>query len=216
MRIVDIQSNQDMPREKLNKKGAASLTDVELLQALIGSGVKGSNVKQIAKKLSSMIDDVGIENLTIADVKAIKGIGDAKSTIVFAALEYWRRKFEKQTRPIIDSSEKAAEQLAFIKDKKQEHFILLTLDGARRLIRAHTISIGTLTSTPVHPREVFAPAIDDRANSIIIGHYHPSGSLTVGNKDREVTRRIKDAGELLGIKLDEHIIIASNEFVSAL
>lgn len=211
-----MQSKQDMPREKLNKKGAAALTDVELLQAVIGSGGKGNDFKQIAKNLSNTVDTVGVDKLTIEDVKAIKGIGDAKATVVFAALEYWRRKFVKQTRPLIDSTEKAAEQLAFIKNKKQEHFVMLTLDGARRLIKTHTISVGTLTASLVHPREVFAPAIEDRANSIIIAHNHPSGSLNIGNKDREVTKRIKDAGELLGIKLDEHIIVAGDEFVSAL
>lgn len=93
---------------------------------------------------------------------------------------------------------------------------MLTLDGARRLIKTHTISVGTLTSSLVHPREVFAPAIEDRANSIIIAHNHPSGSLFVGKKDKEVSQRIKDAGDLLGIKLDEHIIIAGDDFVSAL
>jgi DNA repair protein RadC len=211
-----MENKQDMPREKLNKKGAAALTDVELLQALIGSGGKGNDVTQIAKNLSKIIDTVGVDKLTIDDVKAIKGIGDAKAIIVFAALGYWRRKFVKQTRPIIDSTEKAAEQLAFIKDKKQEHFVMLTLDGARRLIKTHTISVGTLTSSLVHPREVFAPAIEDRANSIIIAHNHPSGSLTVGKKDKEVSQRIKDAGELLGIKLDEHIVITGDDFFSAL
>jgi DNA repair protein RadC len=94
--------------------------------------------------------------------------------------------------------------------------VCFTYDGARRLIKTHTISVGTLTSSLVHPREVFAPAIGDRANSIIIAHNHPSGSLTVGKNGREVTRRIKDAGELFGIKLDEHIIITGDEFASAL
>ena len=213
-----MQNKQDMPREKLNKKGATALTDIELLQALIGSGGQGNDVTQIAKNLSKTIDNCiedGIE-LKIEKVKKIKGIGDAKATVIIAALEYWRRKFVKQPRPIIDSAKKAVEQLAFIRDKKQEHFVLLTLDGARRLIKTHTISVGTLTSSLVHPREVFAPAIEDRANSIIIAHNHPSGSLSVGKKDREVTQRIKDAGELLGIKLDEHIIIAGDEFASAL
>jgi DNA repair protein RadC len=216
MRIVDMQNRQDLPREKLNKKGAEALTDIELLQAVIGSGGKGNDFKQIAKNLNATIQNIGIEKLTIVDVKAIKGIGDAKATVVFAALEYWRRKFGKQTRPTIDSTEKAAEQFAFIKDKKQEYFVMLTLDGARRLIKMRTISVGTLTASLVHPREVFAPAMEDRAASIIIGHNHPSGSLDIGNKDKEVTRRIKEAGELLGITLDDHIVIAGDDFVSAL
>jgi len=211
-----MQNKHDLPREKLNKKGAESLTDIELLQAVIGSGGKGNDYKQIAKNLANVIERIGVENLTINDVKTVKGIGDAKATVVFAALEFWRRKFLKQTRPIIDTPEEAAKQLAFIKDKKQEHFVVLTLDGARRLINIHTISIGTLTASLVHPREVFSPAMEDRANSIIIAHNHPSGSLNIGNKDKEVTRRIKESGEILGIKLDDHIIIAGDDFTSAL
>ena len=210
-----MQKKQDMPREKLNKKGAEALTDIELLQAVIGSGGKDNDFKQIARNLSNTIEKIGVNNLAINDVKTIKGIGDAKATIVFAALEYWRRKFEKQTRPLIDNPEKAAEQLAFIRNKKQEYFVMLTLDGARRLINTHTITIGTLTASLVHPREIFALAIEDRAASIIIAHNHPSGSLDIGNKDREVTKRISEAGELLGIILDDHIIIAGDKFVSA-
>jgi len=205
-----------LPREKLKRKGAAALSDIELLQAVIGSGGIGNDYKQIAKNLGSTIDRVGALNLTLDDVKAIKGIGDAKATVVFAALEFWRRKFAKQTRPLIDSIEKAAAQLDFIKNKKQEYFVLLTLDGARRLIKTHTISIGTLTATLVHPREVFAAAMEDRANTIIIAHNHPSGSLDIGSNDREVTRRIKDAGELLGIRLDDHIVVTADGYVSAM
>jgi DNA repair protein RadC len=207
---------RDLPREKLNEKGAAALTDIELLQAVIGSGGKGNDFKQIARNLNATIKRIGVEELTIDDVKAIKGIGDAKATIVFAALEFWRRKFTKQISPIIDSATKAAEQFEFIRDKKREYFVMITLDGARRLIKTHTISMGTLTASPVHPREVFVSAIEDRAASIIIAHNHPSGSLDIGKKDREVTRRIKEAGELLGIKLDDHIIIAGDGFVSAM
>ena len=211
-----MQNKQDLPREKLHNKGAEALSDIELLQAVIGSGGKGNDYKQIAKNLSATIEKVGAEKLTIDDVKAIKGIGDAKATVVFAALEYWRRKFIKQTRPLIDNPEKAAEQFAFIKNKRQEHFVMLTLDGARRLIKTHTITVGTLTASLVHPREVFAPAMEDRAASIIIAHNHPSGSLDISPKDREVSKRIQEAGELLGIKLDDHIIVAGDEFVSAL
>ncbi|MDR1085165.1 MAG: hypothetical protein LBP22_10005 [Deltaproteobacteria bacterium] len=83
-------------------------------------------------------------------------------------------------------------------------------------MKTHTISVGTLTASLVHPREVFAPAMEDRAASIIIAHNHPNGSLDIGNKDKEVTKRINDAGELLGIRLDDHIIIAGDGFASAM
>jgi DNA repair protein RadC len=209
-------ANQELPREKLNSRGASALTDIELLQAVIGSGGKGNDFKQIAKNLNAVIQKTGAEKLTIDDVRAIKGIGAAKATVVFAALEFWRRKFTKPTRPLIDSPEKAAEQFNFIRDKKQEHFAVLTLDGARRLITARVITVGTLTSSLVHPREVFAPAIEDRAASIIIAHNHPSGSLDISASDREVTGRIRESGELLGIRLDDHIIVTGDGFVSAL
>ena len=207
--------SQELPREKLNRKGAAALTDIELLQAVIGSGGKDNDFKQIAKNLNAAIQKIGVEALTIDDVKAIKGIGDAKATVVFAALEFWRRRLTKQIAPLIDSPEKAAAQLHFIRNKKQEYFVLLTLDGARRLINNRTITIGTLMSSLVHPREVFSPALEDRAASIIIAHNHPSGMLDISEHDREVTKRIKLAGELIGINLDDHIIVAGDEFVSA-
>ena len=204
-----------LSRNKLNSKGAAALTDIELLQTIIGSGGKDNSYKQIAKKLYDVIQKVGAENLTIDDVKSVKGIGNAKATVVLAALEFFRRKLVKQTAPLIDSPEKAAEQVDFIRNKKQEHFVMLTLDGARRLINCRTITIGTLMSSLVHPREVFAPAIEDRAASIIIAHNHPSGMLDISEQDREVTKRIKMAGEMLGIKLDDHLVVAECGCASA-
>ena len=211
-----MQSAIELPREKLNRKGAGALSDIELLQIVIGSGGKGNDYKQIAKNLHTVIQKVGAENLTIEDVKAVKGIGDAKASIVFAALEFWRRKFTKQKAPVIDSPETAAKELDFIKDKKQEHFVVMTLDGGRRLIKTRTITIGTLMTSLVHPREVFSPAIEDRAASIIIGHNHPSGLLVISDQDREVSRTIKQAGDLLGINLDDHIVVASDGFTSAM
>jgi len=204
-----------LSRNKLNSKGAASLSDIELLQAMIGSGGKNNDFKQIAKNLNAVIQKVGVADLTIDDVKSVKGIGDAKASVIFAALEFFRRRLTKQVAPFIDSPEKAAEQFSYIAEKRQEYFAMLTLDGARRLIQKRTITVGTLMSSLVHPREVFAPAIEDRAASIIIGHNHPSGMLDISEQDREVTKRIRQAGELVGIRLDDHIIVAGGDFVSA-
>ena len=208
-------SSVELPREKLRRRGASSISDMELLQAVIGSGGKDNDFKQIAKKLNALIINLGSENLTLSDVKSIKGIGDAKATVVFAALEFWRRKLTKQVAPLIDSPEKAVELLGNIKCKKQEHLVLLTLDGARRLINNRIVSIGTLTASLVHPREVFSHAIEDRAASIIIAHNHPSGMLDISENDRLVTRQLRQAGEIIGIRLDDHIIVAGDEFVSA-
>jgi DNA repair protein RadC len=204
-----------MPRDKLIKRGSSSLGDIELLQVFIGSGIQGRDYKFIAKELMATINRVGFDNLTIDDLKRIKGIGDSKATSLFAVLEFARRRYEDSPKPVVDSPEKAADQFSYISEKKQEYFSALTLDGARRLINRHTVSIGTLMSSLVHPRELFALAIEDRAASIIIGHNHPSGLLEVSAQDRDVTRRIRQAGDIIGIRLDDHIIVSKHDFISA-
>ncbi|MCL2707773.1 MAG: DNA repair protein RadC [Defluviitaleaceae bacterium] len=208
--------NPDLPREKLNAKGAAALTDVELLQAVVGSGGPGNDYRQIAKNLNDAICRAGAEKIEIDDIRAVKGIGEAKATVIFAALEFWRRKFAKQTEPPIDSPEAAAKQFNEIRNKRQEYFALLTLDGARRPINNRIITIGTLTASLVHPREVFSYAIEDRAASIIVAHNHPSGALEISEQDRKVTETLRQAGELLGIRLDDHLILTGDGFISAL
>jgi DNA repair protein RadC len=112
-------------------------------------------------------------------------------------------------QPIIDSTEKAVDLFTDIRDEKKEYFVCVTLDGANRLIAKRTVSIGTLTSSLVHPREVFADAITDHAASIIIAHNHPSGSLNPSTADLGITERLRDAGKLLGINVLDHIIVTS-------
>lgn len=201
------------PREKLAARGAASLSDYELLMAIIGSGNKQADVTKIARDLQKLLQDKGRE-LTFDDLLSIGSLGPAKSTQIMAGFELWRRRFESSEQPVIDSPDKAADQLSDIRDKKQEYFVCLTLDGANRLISKRIITIGTLTSSLVHPREVFAEAISDRAASIIVAHNHPSGNLQSSDADRRVTERLKEAGVLLGINLVDHIIVTSKDFVS--
>ena len=152
--------------------------------------------------------------LTYEDLLSIKSLGPAKSAQIMASFELWRRQFEVEERPIIDTAQKAAEQLKDIENKQQEYFVVLTLDGANRLISKRTVTIGTLTASLVHPREVFADAITDRAASIIIAHNHPSGNLEASEADKQVTHRIRQAGEILGIELIDHLIITKNGFTS--
>ena len=201
----------DRPREKMAKYGPQKLSDLELIMAVIGVGVAGADVSQIARDIKKLIAEKGSE-LTFEDVLAVKGMALAKTTKFMAAFELWRRQFEVSERPIIDSPEKAVAQLADIRDKKQEYFVCLTLDGANRLIAKRIISIGTLTSSLVHPREVFADAITDRAASIIVAHNHPSGDLRPSQADYDITDRLQKAGELLGINLISHFILAKSGF----
>lgn len=199
------------PREKLQARGAEALSDYELLMAIIGSGSAHADVTKIARDVRKVLGEKG-SNLTYEDLLKIKGLGAAKATQLMASFELWRRQFEVSERPVIDSPEKAAEQFADIRDKKQEYFVCLTLDGANRLIAKRVISIGTLTASLVHPREVFAEAITDRAASIIVGHNHPSGNLEPSAADKQVTERLKQAGETLGINLLDHLIITKDSF----
>ena len=202
-------------REKFDKRGAAALTDYELLQTIIGSGVKDNDYKGIAQDVTTVFKRVGFNNLTVDDLMSVKGIGKVKAKMLFSAMELSKRQYKRDFRPIIDSPDEAAKMFDDLKNKKKEHVALITLDGARRVIQKHIISIGTLTSSLVHPREIFSPALEDRAASIIIAHNHPSGMLTISEQDREVTKRIKDVGELMGIPLDDHLIITASGYTTA-
>lgn len=213
--MVKIQElrNDERPREKLHLKGAASLSDLELLQALIGSGNRQVDVSKIAKDTLKLLQKHGA-NIRYEQLEKVAGMGAAKITELLAAVELAKRYLVESDRPIIDSPEKAVDQLADIRDKKQEHFVCLTLDGANRLITKRTITIGTLNASLVHPREVFADAITDRAASIIVGHNHPSGNLIASPADDDVTARLLEAGDILGICLKDHLLMTPKSYAS--
>jgi len=206
-------AKSNRPREKMQLKGPEALSDFELLQALIGSGNANADVVKIARDTLKLIQKHGA-NITYEQLQAVTGLGPARITEILSALELSKRYLIDSDKPIIDTPEKAVEQLSDIRDKKQEYFVCLTLDGANRLIAKRIITIGTLTSSLVHPREVFADAITDRAASIIVAHNHPSGTLKPSSADNEVTERLQESGELLGILLADHIIITKDNFAS--
>ena len=205
MKLRD-KKDSDKPREKLAAKGPAALPDLELLMAIFGSGNAQADVTKISRDVRKLLAEKGSE-LAYEDLLKVKALGPAKATQFMAAFELWRRQFEVSERPIIDSTEKAVKLLADIRDKKQEYFVCLSLDGANRLIAKRIITIGTLTGSLVHPREVFADAITDRAASVIVAHNHPSGSLNPSAADLAVTERLREAAELLGLTLLDHLIV---------
>ena len=201
----------DRPREKLARYGTARLSDLELLMAIIGSGNKQADVGKIAREVLKIVRKKG-GYVSYDDLRGVVGLGDAKIPVIVASLELARRYLLDSDQPIIDSPEKAVELLVDIRDKKQEYFVCLTLDGANRLIAKRVVTIGTLTASLVHPREVFADAIADRAASIIVAHNHPSGSLRPSQVDITTTERLKHAGELLGVPLVYHLLITKQSF----
>ena len=210
-KITDI-PEFDRPREKLQKKGVKALSDVELLSVLIGKGVKGKDVLQIAKEVLKLAEK-DINNLTLKNLENIEGIGLAKASQILAAIEFSKRILLKETVKISSAADivKLAEDL---KNKKQEYFLTFTLDGANNLIKKRVVFIGTLNRSLVHPREVFADAITDRAASIIFVHNHPSGSLVPSKEDKLITNRLVEVGNIIGIKVLDHIIISKNGYLS--
>lgn len=214
MRISD-RHPLDRPREKLARYGTARLGDLELLMAIIGSGNARADVGKIAREVLKIVRQKG-GDISYDDLRGVVGLGEAKIPVIVASLELARRYLLDSDQPIIDSPEKAVELLSDIRDKKQEYFVCLTLDGANRLIAKRVVTIGTLTASLVHPREVFADAIADRAASIIVAHNHPSGSLRPSEADVAVTRRLQDVGDLLGIILGDHIIVTAQGYKSIL
>lgn len=199
------------PREKLQAKGAEALSDYELLMAIVGSGTAQADVTKIARDVQKLLKEKGSE-LAYDDLLKIKGLAEAKATNIMSSFELWKRQFEVSERPIIDSPEAAVVQLSDIRDKKQEYFVCLTLDGANRLIAKRIITIGTLTSSLVHPREVFADAITDRAASIIAAHNHPSGGLEPSDADISITKRLNESATILGVTLSYHILITNQSY----
>jgi DNA repair protein RadC len=212
-RIHDIPES-DRPREKLLRKGAAALSDQELLAVLLGKGTPAMDVMQLAAKLVKVIDEKGL-GVQADDLREFDGVGDAKATLVLAALEFARRRIKPEGVRI----ETPADLLPHVRhyaDRKQEHFLCASINGANEILNIRVVSIGLVDRTPVHPREVFAEALSDRASAIIVAHNHPAGGLEPSPADIEVTRQLKAAGVVMGIALLDHIIFSRTGYFSFL
>ncbi len=205
MKIKDA-PKYERPREKMARYGVGKLADHELLAIVLGSGVQGTNVVELAKKIVKKVGAVGLEQLTLDDLTGIKGLGAVKAGQVLAALEFGRRQFAAKEK-VVMTPEKVFELCADIRGSRREHFVAFYLDSRGALIAREIISIGTLDASLVHPREVFEPALRHGAASVIVAHNHPSGSAEPSPEDLEVTVRLRDAGRLLGITLIEHLVL---------
>lgn len=203
----------DRPREKLLKKGPSGLSDFELLQVIIGSGTGKISVGDIASSLKRVIHRHGLQHMSINKLKTISGMSTAKISAFLAAIEYVRRHSINRTRTI-RSAEDVLPLVSHIRHKQREHVLVITLDGADCVLEVCMIAVGTLTTALVHPREVFADAITERAASIILVHNHPSGSLEPSVQDRAVTKQIAESGRILGIPLKDHIIVTADAYCS--
>jgi DNA repair protein RadC len=204
----------DRPREKLLCKGAPALSDQELLAILLGKGTPGMDVMTLAGKLARLIDEKGLK-VTAVDLSQFAGVGDAKATLILAAIEFARRRIKPEGAKI----EMPVDLLPHIRhfaDRKQEHFLCASINGANEILNIRVVSIGLIDRTPVHPREVFADALSDRASAVIVAHNHPAGGLEPSASDVKVTEQIKAAGIIMGIALLDHIIFNRSGYFSFL
>lgn len=212
-RISDI-PEQDRPREKLLRKGAAALSDRELLAVLLGSGTPGIDVMQLAGELARVIDAKGLD-VQAEDLTAHEGVGDAKASLILAAIEFARRRIKPEGVKIGTPAD-LLPQIRHYADRKQEHFLCASINGANEILNIRVVSIGLIDRAPVHPREVYADALTDRASGIIVAHNHPAGPLDPSAGDIEITAQLKAAGSLVGIELLDHIIFNRNAYFSFL
>jgi len=202
----------DKPREKLVAKGVEALKNEELLAILLGSGIQGKDVRKLAKEIVAMLDK-DFDKLSLQALCDIHGLGIAKASQILASIELSKRYLIRSNKRITDAKD-VYEELKSFSTKSQEHFLTITLDGASHIINTRTVFIGTLNQSLVHPREVFADAIADRAAGIIIAHNHPSGTLEASRADISITQRLKEVSKLVGIELLDHVILSKHGYYS--
>ena len=213
MRIKEIALEQ-RPRERL--KAGNVLNDAELLALLLGSGTKGESAIDMGNRLLSENGLDKLNSLSIQELMKIKGIGLAKASKLIAAFELSKRVSSGKIceKIVKNPSDIASHYIEKLKDLKKEHFIAVFLDSKNKIIKDEIISIGTLNSSLVHPREVFKEAIKCSANSVILVHNHPSGSVEPSDEDYRVNKVLVETENLVGIKILDHLIIGNKNYLS--
>lgn len=208
------QSSHLQPREKAQKYGINNLSDRELISLMLGSGSKANPVEKLSKHILDLIDKTN-GTFSIDDLLTIKGVGRAKATLLSAAMEFSRRRLSHKVTTVSYPTDILPSIRHYV-TRPQEYFIAVLLNGAHEIIKTDIVSIGILNRTLIHPREVFSDALKERAASVILAHNHPSGNLEPSPEDLEVTRRLVEVGELIGIKVLDHIIFSQKDYYSFL
>lgn len=209
---------QERPRERLKNFGPEALSAQELLALIIGRGIPGKSVMNIAQELLSRFGNIqAISQATIEELSLIKGIGLAKAVQIKACFELGKRQeLEPEVKDLdIRNPQRVVKAIrASIQDKAREHFKLIILNSRNRVLSISTVSVGTINSNLVHPREVFKEAIRHNAASVILAHNHPSGNPEPSEEDREITGRLIEAGRIIGISVLDHVIVGKNSYYS--
>jgi len=215
MKLQDI-PKIERPREKLIAKGPQNLKDEELLAILLSTGMEGKNVIEVAKQILRKYSKKRLLKLTYNDLSKIKGIGPAKASTILAAQELVKRALEigEETLPVIHSTKDVIAQVGYLRNKLREHLVAIYLNARNEMLFRKHIFIGTLDANIAHPREIFAEALRQNAASVILVHNHPSGDPEPSKADLEITKRIQEAGKIMGIDILDHIIITKTHVFS--
>lgn len=210
-KIKDLPAH-NRPREKLKERGASALTDEELVAAILGRGVEGYDLGAISRRVAKLIRKHK-KKLSVDHLTAVRGIGLAKAAQILSAFELSRRHLIKDTVKITDAQD-VMPLLADITNKKQEYFVCISLNGAHEVIKKRIVTIGLVDRSQVHPREVYADVISDRAAAVIFAHNHPSGDLKPSNSDLKIHEQLTEAGKILGIRILDHLIVTRKGYYS--
>lgn len=204
------------PRERLLSEGPAALSSAELMGILFGIGSREKTAVELASEVISESGDLfGLYNVTVHDLVKTHGIGEAKACIILAAVEFGKRlgRVRNPGRPVISSPADVEGLLrGRIANLDRENFVAVLLNTKNEVLEVPTVSVGTLSASLVHPREVFKPAIRASAAGVILAHNHPSGKVQPSREDREVTRRLCDASKIIGIEVLDHVILGDGFF----
>jgi DNA repair protein RadC len=216
--IHDLPSSE-RPRERLQRLGAENLSAQEILAVVLGRGIAGESVMITVQRLLDKFESLhGIAGASVEELSSVRGIGLAKACQIKAAFELanrWEDSLQSPGKSIIKTPEEAYNELkGKARGKKKEHFWAILLDTRNRVIKSVEVSMGSLDSSIVHPRELFKEAISASASSVIVAHNHPSGNPEASQDDIKLSKRLKEAGELVGIDLVDHIIIGDGEYLS--
>jgi len=214
-RIKDL-PKVERPRERLISKGPENLKDEELLAILLRTGREGKNVLDLAKQILSKYSKKRILKLNYEDLIKIKGINSAKACTILAAIELVKRALEigEETLPVIRSTKDVIAQAVYMREKSREHLMVLFLNARNEMIYKKPMFVGALNANLVNPREIFQEALKQNAASIILAHNHPSGDAEPSEDDLTITKRIIEAGKIMGIDVLDHVIITKNKIFS--